>query len=158
MEQWVEINFDCLPLRTIGRLDIPIDASPKYRQRCERLKQAIEKHGSHNSYYLHNAQCTYHLVNHPDRGLLTFKFEGVVLTDEEDRKCVRCDLQVELLSETCEWLTSSIVSWFEETVSHAVAVEFCRYIEAGDLRQTKERIARIQAASDEADGFVGMYL
>ncbi len=158
MERWVEISFDCLPLRSIGRLEIPIDASPKYREQCERIKHAIEQHGSHNSYYLHHAHCTYHLVNHPERGLITFKFEGVVLTGEDDRNCVRCDLRVELQSETCEWLTSPIVSWFQETVSRAVAVEFDRYIDAGDLQQAKERIARIQAASDEADGFVGMYL
>jgi hypothetical protein len=30
--RYVEIVFDCLPLRSVGRLDIPIDASPKYRQ------------------------------------------------------------------------------------------------------------------------------
>ena len=27
MKQWIEISFDCLPLRTIGRLDIPLDAA-----------------------------------------------------------------------------------------------------------------------------------
>ncbi len=31
MNRWVEITFDCLPLRTITRFDIPLDASPKYR-------------------------------------------------------------------------------------------------------------------------------
>ena len=29
MDRWVEISFDCLPLRSVGRLDIPMDASPK---------------------------------------------------------------------------------------------------------------------------------
>ena len=86
MAQWVDITFDCLPLRSVGRLDIPLDASPQYRALCERIKQAIEKHGSYNSYYLYNARCTYHLLNHAERGLLEFKFEGVVLTDAEDMK------------------------------------------------------------------------
>ena len=31
MQRYVEIVFDCLPLRSISRLDIPIDASPRYR-------------------------------------------------------------------------------------------------------------------------------
>ena len=55
MDRWVEISFDCLPLRGIGRLDIPMDASPKYQQRCERIKDAMERHGSFNSYFLYNA-------------------------------------------------------------------------------------------------------
>ena len=51
-----------------------------------------------------------------------------------------------------------VVHWFAETVSRSVAVEFDRYIDAGDLQQAKERIEQIQAASDESGGFVGMYL
>ena len=43
MQRWVEVSFDCLPLRSIARLDIPIDASPKYRARCERIKAAMEE-------------------------------------------------------------------------------------------------------------------
>jgi hypothetical protein len=39
-----------------------------------------------------------------------------------------------------------------------VVVEFDRYIQAGDLEQTKRRVEQIQAASDDAGGFVGMYL
>ena len=45
MSHWIEMAFDCLPLRSVGRLDIPLDASPKYRERCERIKQAIEAKG-----------------------------------------------------------------------------------------------------------------
>jgi hypothetical protein len=39
-----------------------------------------------------------------------------------------------------------------------VAVEFDRYISAGDLAQTVERIARLQAETEGRGGFVGMYL
>jgi hypothetical protein len=158
MNRWVEISFDCLPLRTIGRLDVPLDASPKYQGFCERIKQAIEKHGSHNTYYLHNATCIYHLVNHAESGLLEFRFEGVALTDSTDERTDTCDLQVDLVRETCDWLTEPAVAWFAETVPHSLRVEFDRYIEAGDLQQAKERIEKIQAASDDAGGFVGMYL
>jgi hypothetical protein len=158
MNRWIEITFDCLPLRTIGRFDIPLDASPKYRARCERIKQAIEKHGQHNAYFLYNAKCVFHLVNHDELGMIAFTFEGVVLTNSSDAATDRCDLAVDLQCETCDWLTEPIVEWFTKTVSHSVAVEFDRYIEAGDLAEAKQRIETIQAASDKADGFVGMYL
>ncbi|HVX61768.1 MAG TPA: hypothetical protein VHC19_14230 [Pirellulales bacterium] len=158
MNRYVDISFDCLPLRSVGRLDIPMDASPKYRERCERIKRAIEDYGSHNTYFLYNAVCSYRLTNHQDIGLLEFRFEGVALTDAADQKTVRCNLEAELARETCDWLTEPIVQWFKETVPRSVAVEFDRYIAAGDLAQTVERIERIQAASDQQGGYVGMYL
>ena len=158
MNRWVDVTFDCLPLRSVGRLDIPIDASPKFRARCERIKSAIENHGSHNSFYLHNARCIFHLTNDDEVGTLEFRFEGTVLTDAEDKVCDRCDLQVDLVCETCDWLTEPAVQWFADTVQHAVAVEFNRFIDAGDLDQAKQRVEQIQTASDEAGGYLGMYL
>ena len=158
MDRWVEISFDCMPLRSVGRLDIPLDASPKYRVFCEAVTKAMEQHGSHNSYFLYNARCKYHLLNDPERGSIEFKFEGTILTNEDDTKARHCDLEVTLVGETCDWLTSPIVDWFRDTVPRSVATEFDRYIEAGDLQQAKDRIEQIQAASDEAGGFVGMYL
>lgn len=158
MDQFVDITFDCLPLRTVGRLEIPIDASPVYRQRCERVKAALEKHGSHNSYFLYNARCVYYLTNDPETGRLEFRYEGVVLTDDTDTKAVSAVVDVELTGETCDWLTEPIVQWFEMTVQRAVLAEFDRYIAAGDLEKARERIEKAQAESDEAGGFVGMYL
>ena len=158
MERWVEIEFDCLPLRSIGRVDVPLDASPKYQQFCQRVQAAMEKHGAHNAYYLHNARCRFHLTNHPELGLLEFRFEGTLLTDASDTRSAHADLEVSLERETCAWLTEPIVQWFQDTVRRAVLVEFDRYIEAGDLEKTRQRIATLQAASDEAGGFVGMYL
>jgi hypothetical protein len=139
-------------------LDIPIDASPKYRELCESIKFAIEQHGSHNTYFLYNARCVYHLTNDEEQGMIEFRFFGTVFTDAEDRRADRCQLQVTLVRETCEWLTEPIVSWFEETVSRSVVAEFDRYIAAGDLDAAKQRVEQIQAASDEHDGFLGMYL
>lgn len=158
MHQWVEISFDCLPLRSVTRLDVPIDASPKYQAFCQRVKQALEHHGTHNSYYLYNAGCTYHLTNDGQLGLIQFRFDGTVLTDAEDLQCKTCDLQVELERETCDWLTQPVVDWFTETVARSVACEFDRYIQAGDLQKAKQRVEEIQKKCDESGGFVGMYL
>ena len=158
MNRWVEITFDCLPLRTVGRLDIPLDASPKYRQRCEAVKGAIDKHGSHNTYYLYNAECTFHLTNHSELGMIQFRVEGTVLTNPADLQTERCDLAVELIRETCDWLTAPVVKWFEQSVSRAVAIEFNRYIAAGNLQAAKDRIARLQVETEEKGGYVGMYL
>ena len=158
MSRWVLIEFDCLPLRSVGRLDIPLDASPQFRGQCERIKRAIAKHGHHNTYYLYRATCTFHLTNQADFGSLTFDFEGTVLTDSSDLKAERCDLDVNLTGETCSWLTEPMVDWFSRTVSHSVNIEFNRYIAAGDLEKTKQRIDAIQASSDASGGYVGMYL
>jgi hypothetical protein len=158
MGRSVDIAFDCLPLRSVGRMDIPIDASPKFRARCERIKRALDRHGSHNSYFLYNAYCTFHLTNDDEAGMLEYRFEGTVLTDPSDQKTILCDLDVELAKETCDWLTQPASAWLGETVSHAVHVEFDRFIAAGDLAQTVRRIEQVQAQSDQAGGYLGMYL
>lgn len=156
--RWVEIAFDCLPLRTVARVDVPLDASPKLAAKMLRVKNAIEKHGTLNSYYLHNAQCVYHLTNDPMQGMLHYTFEGVVLTDQKDLAAKDCELKIELAKETCSWLNQSVVEWLAETVQQSVLVEFNRYIQAGDLSKALERIEQINQAAEESGGFVGMYL
>ncbi|MEX2174937.1 MAG: hypothetical protein WD872_11285 [Pirellulaceae bacterium] len=158
MNRWVEIAFDCLPLRSVGRLDVPLDASPKFRARCERIKAALEKHGSHNTYYLYNAGCKFHLTNRESEGMIEFRFEGTAITDGADLKTAHCDLTAELVHETCDWITTPIVEWFQQSVTRAVKAEFDRYIEAGDLQKTKERMALLQAELEKSGGHVGMYL
>jgi hypothetical protein len=158
MNRWVEITFDCLPLRSVGRMDIPLDASPKFRERCERIKAAIEKHGTFNTYYLYNAACKFRLTNRDDSGMIEFRWEGTAITDQADLRTDRCDLTVELVRETCDWLTAPVVEWFHQTVVHAVKAEFDRYIEAGDLAKTKERMQKLQAELEKSGGHVGMYL
>ena len=158
MSRWVEISFDCLPLRSVGRMDIPLDASPKFRERCLRIKAALEKHGAFNTYYLYNATCKFHLTNRDESGMIEFRFEGTAITDPTDLRTDRCDLAVELVRETCEWLTAPIVDWFQQSVAHAVRVEFDRYIEAGDLAKAKERMQKLQAEIEKSGGHVGMYL
>lgn len=156
--RWVEIEFDCLPLRSVARLDVPLDASPAYEQFVLRVKNAMQKHGSHNSYYLHRGVCKFHLTNNSEIGELAFRFEGTVLTGEADRKTRSMDLSVELDRETCGWLNEPIVNFFSESVQHAVMVEFARYIEAGDLTKTEQRIEKLAEQNDLTEGYVGMYL
>lgn len=158
MDRFVDISFDCLPLRSVGPLEISDDASPVFRKRCERLLAAVEKHGSHNSYFLYDAHCVYHLTNNPENGRLDFQFEGTVLTNTDDTETASVDLEVELKSDTCDWLTEPIVRWFESTVRRAVMAEFDRYIAAGDLEKARQRIEEAQAESDASGGYVGMYL
>lgn len=158
MNHFVDIEFECVPLRSVGRLDIPIDASPKYRARCEHIKRAIHTHGSHNTYFLYGGTCTFHLTNEAGLGMIQFRFEGTALTDDSDQKTQRCDLQVELERENCDWLTAPATAWLAESVTHAVRAEFDRFIAAGDLAQTIQRIEKLQAETDQRGGFVGMYL
>lgn len=158
MKEPVEISFDCLPLRSVSRLDVPVEASPGFRALAERVRKAMQRHGAHNTYYLYNARCTYYLTNDPGLGMLSFRFEGTVFTDESDLKTIGAELDVSLVGETCDWLTEPIVTWFRETVNRAVMVEFDRYIAAGDLKRTLERLARLQAESDSRGGYLGMGL
>lgn len=154
----VAITFECTPLRTVPRRDVPLDASPGYRARIERLQQAVGRHGTRNSYYLTDGTCTFQFTNDPATGWTRFTFEGTVLTDEADARTIGSDLAIALEGETCDWLTQPAVEWLTLSVKHAVEAEFDRYIAAGDLSRALERLAREQAASDAAGGFLGMNL
>lgn len=158
MDRWVEITFDCLPLRNAANLRVPEDASPKLEEKFTRMLHAVSAHGTHNSYYLHNALCKFHLTNDPSLGMVTFAFEGTLFTDSQDAKAVRSDLMVELREENCSWLNQQIVDWLCETVHRAVLVEFDRYIEAGDLEKVRARLAALEKSVEESGGYIGMYL
>jgi hypothetical protein len=144
----VEIAFDCLPLRSIGRVDVPLDASPAYRARGERLQQAIEKHGRENAYFLYNTRCVYRLANSDIDNMLRFAFDGVLLTDRSDAKAARADLTIELKSETCGPMPPEVLAWFQRVVERAVLIEFDRFIAAGNL-------AALDGAT-EANDYIGM--
>jgi hypothetical protein len=158
MSQAVDISFDCIPLRSMARFDIPLDATPEQKAFGERIREAVQRHGLHNTFYLCNAKCVFHLTNHPEIGMVRFDLEGTVMTDEDDRKTVGCDLAIELEQEVCDWLTAPIVEWFQETVAEAVKIEFDLYIQAGDLQKTIERVERLQAETAARGGFLGMGL
>ena len=154
----VAITFDCTPLRTVRSISVPLDASPAYRSRLERLQQAVSRHGTRNTYYLTNGSCTFQLTNDPAVGWVRFSVEGTLITDEADTRTVGSDLTITLDKETCEWLTQPAVQWLMLSARHALEVEFDRYIAAGDLARAQERLAREQAASDASGGFLGMNL
>ncbi len=158
MDQFVQIEFDCLPLRSLPRLDAPPDATPQQEALALSIRQAVQKHGAHNTFYLYNARCVFHLTNDPSIGMLEFAFRGTVLTDPDDRRARSCDLEVELTRDVCDWITTPVVEWFRETVARAVQVEFDRYIAAGDLQKTVERMDRLAAEMDASGGYVGMGL
>jgi hypothetical protein len=158
MPPFADITFDCVPLRSLNRFDAPPNASPGLRELYTRIGQAVEKHGLHNTYYLHNARCVFHLTNDPQIGMLEFAFEGTVLTDPDDRRTLRSDLRCELRHETCDWLTEPIVDWFGETVARAVILEFDRYIAEGDLAITIQRIEQLEATQEAQGGYLGMGL
>jgi len=94
----------------------------------------------------------------PDHGMLEFRFTGTVLTDPSDLKTTAADLTVELVRETCDWLTQPIVDWFADTVTRAVKAEFDLYIHSGDLEKAKARAADLQAQTEQAGGYIGMDL
>jgi hypothetical protein len=158
MQPHVEIAFDCYPLRSIARFDVPIDASPEQEELGLRIRQAAAKHGLHNTFYLCNARCVFRLTNHEQKGTVEYGFEGTVLTDANDQHTLQCDLTVELLSEVCPWLTAAAVAWLADTVREAVKIEFDRYIAAGELQRTIARIARLESESNAGGGFLGMGL
>lgn len=155
---WVEVVFDCIPLRSVAPVTVPDDASPKLAEKLQRMSNAINTHGTLNSYFLHNATCTYHFTNDPQNGMCQFSFEGVVLTDANDMQARTCDLQCKLNRDTCSWINQSIVEWLGESVHRAVLVEFDRFIKAGDLTKTIQRMEALQQATDDSGGYVGMYL
>jgi hypothetical protein len=154
----VTISFDCIPLRAVGRFDIPIDATDEQQALYQRIKTASQKHGLYNTFYLCNGQCVFRLTNNPEIGMVQFLFEGTVLTDQDDRKTIACDLHAELEKESCDWLTAPAVQWLKETVFEAVKIEFDRYIEAGDLQRTIQRVERLRAEIDAQGGYMGMGL
>lgn len=154
----VHVAFDCQPLRALGRLDIPLDASPRFRQKLERLQAAITTHGTRNTYYLTNAVCRFQLTSDPAIGMVEFTIEGTVLTDASDTRTVGSDLAIAIERETCDWLTQPAVEWLIVSAKRAVEVEFDRYIAAGDLSRAVARLEQEQQQVDESGGFLGMNL
>jgi hypothetical protein len=158
MSHWVNITFQCLPLRSIACFAPPVDATDELAATYAKLRAAAHKHGLHNTYYLHAGKCVFHLTNHQQIGVLEFGFSGTILTDAEDMHTLRSDLEVELTGESYDWLVRPVADWFAETVRAAVKVEFDRFIAAGDLEKTIERLQALQEASNAQGGFLGAWL
>lgn len=157
MQPIVDIAFDCLPLRSVGRVDVPLDASPAFRARCQHLQQAIDNHGRENSYYLYNTRCVFRLANSDVINMVRFSFDGTVITDRSDCKADRADLNVELTAETCGGISADVLAWFRGVVERAVLVEFDRFIAAGRLTARVDQLGQVASVADLAD-FAGMGL
>ena len=157
MDPVAEITFDCLPLRSVGRVDIPLDASPAFRERCERLQEALHKYADQNAYYLYNAKCIYRLANSEVDGMLRFNFEGTVLTGPGDRKTEQCDLRIHLDSDTCDGVPDEVVDWFCGVIRKAVLIEFDRYIAAGSLADAIKQVGQLDSI-DDLENFAGMHV
>jgi len=155
MQPVVDIAFDCLPLRSIARVDIPLDASPAYRARSERLRQAIDNYAGENAYFLYNTRCTYRLANSDIDNMLRFSFDGTLLTDRSDCKAHRADLNVVLTAETCGGVPPAAMDWLRGIIKRAVLIEFDRFIEDGQLAERVKQLGSVDSITDVA-GFAGM--
>lgn len=153
----VDIAFDCLPLRSIPRVDIPLDASPSFRARCERLQRAIDAHGGENAYFLYNTRCTYRLANSDIEGMLRFSFDGTLLTDRSDCKAASADLNIVLTAETCGGVPPAAFEWLRAVITRAVLIEFDRFITAGQLAERVSQLGSARSIADVTD-FSGMHV
>jgi hypothetical protein len=126
----IDIAFDCLPLRSVSRFDVPLDASDVLRHRVQQMKAAMEALGVERSYFLYNTRCVFRFANSEVEGICRFEFEGAVQTDAGDRKCDRTMLEVRLISQTCGGLPAEVEPWLADRVRQAVAIEFDRFIAA----------------------------
>ena len=155
MEPVVDIAFDCLPLRSLPRVDIPLDASPAFRARCERLREALDAHSDENAYYLYNTRCTYRLANSDIDNMLRFSFDGTVTTDRSDCKADRADLDIVLTAETCGGVPAEALDWLRGIVRQAVLIEFDRFISGGQLAARKHELSTARGIATIGD-FAGM--
>ncbi len=132
-EPSIDIAFDCLPLRSVARFDVPLDASDALRHRAGLIKRVVDGFGAARRSYLYNAPCIFRFANSEIEGVCRFQFEGVVRTDAGDRKCIGADLQTLLVSETCGGVPEPVKVWLYERVRQAVIIEFDRFITAGPV-------------------------
>ncbi len=151
----IEIAFDCLPLRSVGRVDAPLDASDAFRRRAEKIKGALAEFGAERTYFLYNGHCVFRFANSDIDGTCRFEFEGVVRTDAGDRKFHDAMIDSHLASDTCEGVPDAVQAWLAARVEQAVGIEFDRFIAAGQLA---ERAGALGAATNLADigGLSGM--
>lgn len=151
----VDIAFDCLPLRSVGRLDIPLDASESFRRRAEQMQLAIQTYGAERTYFLYNARCIFRFANSEIEGACRFEFEGIARTDAGDRTCEEVVLNVTLASETCGGVPAEVQGWLGQQVHRAVTVEFNRFIAAGQLASRSDELGEIDSLAN-ISGLAGL--
>ena len=125
-----------------------MDASGIYRIRYGRLREALVAHGAERTYYLYDARCVFHLANSEIQGMVRFDFEGIVLTDAGDALTDQVELDVNLACETCGGIPAEVEAWLKQRVEKAVAVEFDRFIAAGQLSGRTDELGQLERLSD----------
>ena len=154
----VSIVFDCLPFRRVSHAGMPLDASDEQIALWKRFRAAMTKHGTKNTYFLYNADCTFQLTNGP-ASRLRFLFEGTLCTDENDERPIEADLVSRLAdNELAVPLSDDVLGFFEAVLRRAVMEEFGHFIEAGNLKRTLDQQEQVLRQWDENRGFVGMYI
>ena len=148
MDAAVDISFSCLPLRSVGRLDVPLDSSGIYRIRYERLREALNSQSAQRTYYLYDAHCVFRLANSEIEGIVRFDFEGIVRTDAGDALTDHVELDIKLASETCDGIPAEVEAWLKHRVEKAVAIEFDRFIAAGQLSSRTTELGQLERLSD----------
>jgi hypothetical protein len=156
MADAVSIVFECLPFRLVGHAGLPLDASDEQQALWRRFRAAMTKHGTANTYFLYNADCTFRLSNGDD-GSMRFIFEATARTDETDSRPVAVDI-VSQLAETdfARPLAPPVMEFFREAVRRAVSVEFQRFIDSGNLKRKLAEKEHMLQEWDRNRGFVGM--
>ena len=83
--------------------------------------------------------------------MLRFNFEGIVRTDAGDAITEQTDLEIELCSETCSGVPAEVLPWLQQRVDQAVAIEFDRFISAGQLSSRTSELGQVERLSDLED-------
>jgi hypothetical protein len=156
MSEAVAIVFECLPFRLVGHAGLPLDASDEQQALWRRFRAALHKHGTANTYFLYNADCTFHLAN--DSGsYLRFVWEATVRTNDADERPAEIDLACRLAeTDFAQPLGPPVLEFFREALRRAVLAEFQRFIDAGNLKRALAQREHILQEWDHTRGFVGM--
>ena len=156
MSDAVTIVFECLPFRLVGHAGMPLDASDEQQALWRRFRAAMAKHGTANTYFLYNADCTFRLSN-AEGNSVRFIFEATVRTDEKDSHPVHIDIACRLAeTEFPKPFAPAALDFFREALRRAVLVEFQLFINAGNLKRALAEREHILQEWDRNRGFVGM--
>jgi hypothetical protein len=156
MAEAVEIVFECLPFRLVGHAGLPLDASDEQLALWRRFRAALARHGTENTYFLYNADCTFRLSN-AEGSRLRFVFEATLRTDPQDEHPVGIELVCQLADTDFDpALAPAVLEFFREAVRRAVLAEFQLFINAGNLKRALAQQAHVLQEWDRTRGFVGM--
>jgi hypothetical protein len=156
MSDAVAIVFECLPFRLVGHAGMPLDASEEQMALWRRFRAAMAKHGTANTYFLYNADCTFRLSNGGD-GAVRFLFEATVRTDEKDEHPIHADVACQLAeTDFAKPFANDVLKFFRDAVRRALLAEFQLFIDAGNLKRALAQKEHILQEWDRNRGFIGI--